>query len=204
MRTHAEELRGTIGELRERAEAAEQPLAASLEERRSLVAHLARVENELVERDERVDKLVSSRWYQLASATWRLRRRPVLLAIGLGPALLLVAAFAALALLDAPWPAFASLAAVTVIVLGLIGRRALRGLRRRPRRRRRSAAVALAEGQEIAPPPGAPAAPTRACLAVQARLAATQRRGNTPSARRWSCAGQAGRRRPQACTGTQR
>ena len=162
VRTHAEELRGTIGELRERAEAAEQPLAASLEERRSLVAHLARVESELVERDERVDKLVSSRWYQLASATWRLRRRPVLLAIGLGPALLLVAAFAALALLDAPWPAFAGLAAVTVIVLGLIGRRALRGLRRRPRRRRRSAAVALAEGQEIAPPPGAPAAPTRA------------------------------------------
>ncbi len=154
VRTHAEELRGTIGSMRERAEAAEQSLTSTVEERRSLIAHLARVQNELLERNERLDKLIQSRWYQLASASWRVRRRPVLLLAGLGPLVLLAGAFVALALTGAPWPAFAGLGVVTVIAAALIGRRALRGLRRRPRRRRKSAAVALDEGREIAPPPG--------------------------------------------------
>lgn len=153
VRTHAEELRGTIGELRERADAAEQSLTGSVEERRLLVAHLARAQSEALDREERLDNLVASRWYQLASATWRLRRRPLLLVVGLCPIALLIAAFAALALVGAPWPAFVGLGVVTVLAAGLIARRALRGLRRRPRRRRRSAAVALADGQEIAPLP---------------------------------------------------
>jgi septal ring factor EnvC (AmiA/AmiB activator)/glycosyltransferase involved in cell wall biosynthesis len=164
VRTHAEELRGAIGSLRERAEAAEQSLTSTVEERRSLIAHLARVQNELLERDERLDKLIQSRWYQLASASWRVRRRPVLLLAGLGPLVLVVGAFVALALVGAPWPAFAGLGLVTVIAAALIGRRVLRGLRRRPRRRRKSAAVALDEGREIAPAPRDAATPVAADL----------------------------------------
>ncbi|HWH44409.1 MAG TPA: glycosyltransferase [Thermoleophilaceae bacterium] len=151
VRAHAEELRATIGAARERADAADSSLARAADERRLLIAELARAQNEAAERDDRIDELLSGRWYVLASASWRLRKQRKRLAVVALASLGVLTGLGVAAALGVAWPIVAGAAIVALATGAALAWRAVGAAARRPARpRRRSAVLPLGEGETVA------------------------------------------------------